>query len=216
MPVQENLFFAMIETIKHLKLRSGEELRKLSSIVMAPTANASYIINGKTIESALGMLPMNTNTFSKSRRDNISNLNFLYQDVSMAFCDEKSMVGSSKFTRINFQLQDIKGSNEFMGGISFVAVGDLRQLPPVREGYVYQKNSLDGRPKLAPSHWDENFKIFYLTEKMRSQKDPVFSLLCDRIGNGTYTEDDIDYLKFVSKILIVKTIMKTSKLEEFL
>jgi hypothetical protein len=30
---------------------------------------------------------------------------------------------------------------------------------------------------------------------MRSQKDPVFLLLCDRIGNGTYTEDDLNFLK---------------------
>ena len=29
---------------------------------------------------------------------------------------------------------------------------------------------------------------------MRSQKDPEFSAMCDRIGNGTYNEDDIDFL----------------------
>ena len=82
------------------------------------------------------------------------------------------MVGSSKFTRINFQLQDIKGNRDFMGGLSFIAVGDFHQLPPVLEQYAYENNNLDGRPKIAPSHWDENFKIFYLTEKMRSLKDP--------------------------------------------
>jgi hypothetical protein len=47
----------MIEILKHLKLKSGDDLNKPSSIVMAPTANAAYIIKGKTIESALGMLP---------------------------------------------------------------------------------------------------------------------------------------------------------------
>ena len=105
------------------------------------------------------------------------------------------MVGSSKFTRVNFQLQDIKGSNDFMGGLSFIAVGDFRQLPPVRDSYVYEKNHLDGRPSLSPSHWDDNFKIYYLSDKMRNQKDPVFANLCDRVGNGTFTEDDVSYLK---------------------
>ena len=104
------------------------------------------------------------------------------------------MVGSSKFTRMHFQLQDITGKNEFMGGLSFIAVGDFRQLPPVRDSYVYEKNHLDGRPRISPSHWDDNFKIFYLSDKMRNQKDPMFASLCDRVGNGTFTKDDISYL----------------------
>ena len=186
---------AIIEAIKYLKTSSGDELRMPKCIVMAPTANASYIINGKTIESALQMLPKNPKSFVKSNREKVSNLTFLYQDVTIAFLDEISMVGSSKFTKINFQLQDIMGNSSFMGGLSFIAAGDFRQLPPIRDGYVYQGNSLDGRPKIAPSHWDEHFRIFYLTEKMRSQKDPEFSSLCDRIGNGTYTEEDIKFLQ---------------------
>ena len=189
----------IIEAIKYLKLSPGDDLKMPKCIVMAPTANASYIINGKTIESALRMHPKNTNRFVKSNREQISNLTFLYQDVTMAFCDEISMVGSSKFTKMNFQLQDIMGCNQFMGGLSFIAVGDFRQLPPVRDGYIFQNNSLDGRPRIAPSHWDEHFRIYYLTEKMRSQKDPQFSAMCDRIGNGTFTNEDILFLQ--SRIL---------------
>jgi hypothetical protein len=67
----------MIEILKHLKLKSGDDLNKPSSIVMAPTANASYIIKGKTIESALGMLPRQRNSFVKVRKDKVSNLTFL-------------------------------------------------------------------------------------------------------------------------------------------
>ena len=58
---------------------------------------------------------------------------------------------------------------------------------------------MDGRPDFAPSHWNENFKIFYLTQKLRSQKDPVFSSLCDRVGTGDVTKDDEEFLK--SRIL---------------
>ena len=185
----------MIEILKHLKLKSGDELNKPSAIVMAPTANASYIIKGKTIESALGMLPRKRNSFVKVNKNKISNLTFMYEDVSTVFCDEISMVGSCKFTKIHFQLQDIRGDNRFMGGLNFIAVGDFRQLPPVLDSYVYDNNNLDGRPAISPSHWDENFRIFYLDEKMRSQKDPQFSDICDRVGNGTYDENDLNYLK---------------------
>ena len=115
----------MLEIVKYLRMKSGAELNKPASIVMAPTANTAYIIKGKTIESALGMFPRQRNAFSKVHRGKLSNLTFLYEDVAVAFCDEISMVGSSKFTKMNFQLQDIMGNNSFMGGLDFVAVGDF-------------------------------------------------------------------------------------------
>ena len=68
------------------------------------------------------------------------------------------------------------------------------QLPPIYDQIVMDNNHLDGRPDCAPSHWNENFRIFYLTEKMRSQKDPYFSELCDRVGRGNLTKSDEDYL----------------------
>ena len=67
-------------------------------------------------------------------------------------------------------------------------------MPPIYDNLVTDNNHLDGRPDCAPSHWKENFKIYYLTEKMRSQKDPVFSSICDRVGRGKLTEDDEIYL----------------------
>ena len=64
---------------------------------------------------------------------------------------------------------------------------------------VTERNNLDGRPDCAPSHWNENFEIYYLTEKMRSRADPYFSDLCDRVARGKITEEDIGYLN--SRIL---------------
>ena len=68
-------------------------------------------------------------------------------------------------------------------------IGDFRQLPPVRDQFIYEKNHLDGRPTISSSHWDDNFKIHYLSDKMRNQKDPIFASLCERVGNGTYTQN---------------------------
>ena len=33
--------------------------------------------------------------------------------------------------------------------------------------FVFKKSLADGRLRLAPGHWNENFEIAYLTEKMR-------------------------------------------------
>ena len=73
--------------------------------------------------------------------------------------------------------------------------GDLWQLPPIRDNLVTDHSNLDGRPKCAPSQWQENFKIFYLTEKMRNQTDPRFAATCDRVKIGRLNEEDIDFFK---------------------
>ena len=69
------------------------------------------------------------------------------------------------------------------------------QLPPVKDSYIFSHTKLDQRPQCAPSHWDENFKIYYLTEKMRSKGDEKFGDVCDRIGRGTITASDELFLK---------------------
>ena len=74
-------------------------------------------------------------------------------------------------------------------------LGDLWQLPPVHDQMVTENNHIDGRPSCAPSHWNENFQVFYLTEKMRSQKDPEFSSLCDRVARGKITDEDEKFLE---------------------
>ena len=188
----------LIEAIKHIKIKAGDQLKKPPVIVMAPTANAAYIIGGRTIDSVLGFNPVDPNHYTQTDAGRLAMMKFQYEDVKVIFCDEISMVGSMKLAKINYRFQDIvEGSNkqEFMGGISFVASGDLWQLPPIYDSMVTDKNNLDGRPDCAPSHWNENFEIYYLTEKMRSQKDPYFSDLCDRVGKGKITDKDEEYLR---------------------
>ena len=60
---------------------------------------------------------------------------------------------------------------------------------------VTDRNHLDGRPDCAPSHWNENFEIFYLTEKMRSLKDQKFSSICDQVARGCINSDVENFLK---------------------
>ena len=68
-------------------------------------------------------------------------------------------------------------------------------MPPVYDSMITDSCHLDGRPDSAPSHWKQNFKIYYLTEKMRSQDDPYFSNLCDRVGTDRITDEDEKYLR---------------------
>ena len=195
---KSHLLKLLIYAIRQLKIKSGQDLDKPSVIVMAPTANAAFLIKGKTIESALSINMSKYNTFSKRSADSVSQLAFEYEDVAAVICDEISMVGTNKLAAINYQMQALASGpqkNMFMGGKSFIAAGDLRQLPPVQDSFIFEKSNLDGRSSVAPCHWDENFKIYYLTQKMRCPDDIAFAELCDRVGTNTITQEDENFLK---------------------
>ena len=150
-------------------MSSGDEVTKSKVIVMAPTANAAYIVKGKTIESALGINPKSFNNYIKPSEERQSNLKFVYEDVTTVFCDEISMVGANKLAKINYQLQSLSDGvrkREFMASRNFLASGDLKQLPPIHDQFITEKARIDMRPLCATSYWDQYFRIYYLTEKM--------------------------------------------------
>ena len=66
-------------------------------------------------------------------------------------------------------------------------------MPPVFDNMVTENSHLDGRPDIATSPWNQHFRIYYLTEKMRSAKDPFFSALSDRVKVGRLVEGDTEY-----------------------
>ena len=123
---KSHLVRLLIEAVKIIKIKAGDELRKPPVVVMAPTANAAFLISGKTVDSALGFFPMQNNRYSQAQPGKMATMKFQYEEAKVIFCDEISMVGSMKLAKINYRLQDLADGSEkhnFMGGISFVAPG---------------------------------------------------------------------------------------------
>ena len=60
------------------------------------------------------------------------------------------MIGNNFFRLIDRQLQTILQSNKPFGGISVIAVGDLFQLPPAQDRWIFEDLKQSCGP-LAPS-----------------------------------------------------------------
>ena len=110
------------------------------------------------------------------------------------------MVGSNMFTvQINNRLKDIKGSKEDFGGVSMgvsiIGIGDLFQLPPVFDGYIFNDIQNSEYSILVPNLWKKYFKMFELDEIMRQRESKVFAEILNRLREGKQTEDDIMKIK---------------------
>ena len=110
---------------------------------MAPTANAAHIIGGKTIDSVLGFLPADSKKYIRASEAKMATMKHNFEDVSILFTDEISMVGASKLLKINYRLQDLADGDRrklYMGGISFVASGIFFFFPFHRIEYIHLKS----------------------------------------------------------------------------
>ena len=86
------------------------------------------------------------------------------------------MVGNTMFNvQINNRLKDIKGSKEAFGGVSIIALGDLFQLEPVMDSYVFKDMKMLEYGALAPNLWQELFTMFELDEIMRQRDSKEFA-----------------------------------------
>ena len=112
--------------------------------------------------------------------------------IKLIFVDEISMVGNSMFQiKLNNRLKDIKGCREDFGGVSIIAIGDLFQLEPVMDEYIFKDLRNLDYAVLAPSLWHKHFKMFELNEIMWQRDSKLFAELLNRLHEGIHTPDDI-------------------------
>lgn len=118
-----------------------------------------------------------------------------YHYIKVIFIDEISMVGSGMFNFINLRLQGIRGCTKPFGGISVVAVGDLFQLKPVMDSWIF-KQRCDGLQVLGTNLWKDLFSFYELEKLMRQRDDLEFAQLLNRLREGNHLiQEDIDKLK---------------------
>ena len=186
---------------RYLNSIPGENPDEVKVVKVAPTGKAAFNINGNTLHSAF-KIPANRGfQYCTLDADRLNTIRTQLRKLKVIFIDEVSMVGSGMFNFLNLRLQQIMASNKPFGGVSVIAVGDLFQLKPVFDNWIFD-NTNHGFGDLATNIWNEYFTLFELTEIMRQRDDKKFAELLNRLREGNHTQNDIDMLK--ERILRIK------------
>ena len=182
--------------VKCLNRNAGDDFHQIKVLLIAPTGKAAFNIQGSTIHSAM-TVPANRSLRSYQKLDS-SRLNSIRNklgSLKLIFIDEISMVGNSMFNlQLNKRLQEIKGVDDDFGGVSVIAVGDLFQLEPVFDGYVFEALK-DSYCALATNLWRKHFTMYELCQIMRQRDSRLFAEILNRLREGKHTEEDIRTLK---------------------
>lgn len=97
--------------------------------------------------------------------------------------------------QINNRPRDIKGSSLPFGGVSIITIGDLFQLTPVMDSYVFKETQNLEYSILALKLWQELFTMFEIDEIMRQRDCKLFAEMLNRLREGKQTPQDIIKLK---------------------
>ena len=115
----------------------------------------------------------------------------LFAGVEYLIIDEISMVSHNMLSRISARLNQIKSGGlsppgMTFGGISVIVIGDLYQLAPVLDKYVFADSGVAGAPL-----WQQ-FTLNELTANVRQSSDPTWSALLERIRVGDTSQSSRD------------------------
>nr|XP_058946351.1 uncharacterized protein LOC131774356 [Pocillopora verrucosa] len=183
--------------LKYYNSRAGEDFNDVKILLVAPTGKAAFGIQGNTIHSTLAIpASQSLKIYKPLDSSRLNTLRCKLRAVKLIFLDEISMVGNTMFNvQINNRLKDIMGSKEPFGGVSMIALGDLFQLEPVMDGYVFKDMNNSEYRALAPNLWQELYTMFELEEIMRQRESKEFAQLLNRLREGNHTPEDIAKLK---------------------
>lgn len=173
--------------------QAGNDHEKAPVVVMAPTGTAAFNVKGMTIHSALAIPP--NKEFANYQAlccDRINSMRVAWAEVKLIIIDEISMVGNRMLMYIDLRLRQIFNCNKPFGGRYVLVFGDLLQLRPVLDGWVFDRLP-DALQHLAGNIW-ANFTLYELTEVMR-QRDAQLIARLQRLRVNQLSKDDIAWVQ---------------------
>ena len=157
-------------------------------LIAAPTGTAAFKVRGITVHMAFhlqtegsGLNKLSEQTLKKMREE------FKYTKVCII--DEVSMLSAKMLHYVDARLKQVFDSDEIFGGLSIILVGDFKQLPPIKERYVFEEPRNDPYALIATRAlgcnylWSQ-FKIFELSEIMRQRGDRELAQTLNRLGES--------------------------------
>ncbi|CAC5420340.1 unnamed protein product [Mytilus coruscus] len=180
--------------IRILNMTPGSNPDELKVLLCAPTGKAAHNIGGNTLHSTFCIPVSRGFSYKPLAMEQLNTYRLKYKYLKVVIIDEISMVGCRMFNFVNCRLQEIMGNNQQFGGISIIAVGDLYQLKPVMDSWIFQ-NTATEYGYLAANLWQDNFTLYELKTIMRQKEDSQFAALLNRLREGHHTCSDIETLK---------------------
>ena len=191
------LVHVITEYLKRVLKYPNQMISQPSVLVTASTGKAATCVNGTTLHSAFHLPIKNAyNQFGyvKPSDKTLHEMRNKYKYLKVLLIDEISMTGRDTFKYLDLTLQYIMQNSLQFGGVSLMVIGDLLQLPPVKQPGIFMNVRKGTYEAFHESLW-KKFELHELTEIVRQSSDPEFAKMLSRIREGKQNYDDLKEIK---------------------
>ncbi|KAK3931895.1 ATP-dependent DNA helicase [Frankliniella fusca] len=171
----------------------NKELGRNSYLLATPTGVTAVLINGKTLHSIF-KLPRKTSEYTSLKGERARDMTNVMKEVKCLILDEFSMIGCSTLAMINKRCKEALGSNDDFGGLIVIMLGDIKQLPPVKDSPFYSKNQkslMSKEGKVLINNFD---KVYILQKSHRQADDDEYLRVIDNVSELHVSQSDYKYL----------------------
>lgn len=153
------------------------------------SGKAAFNIRGLTLHTTF-RLPLNGSELKKLDADSLNAFVCKYYYLKLVIIDEISMVECRMLSHIESRLREFKKCESPFGGIDVIVFGDLNQLRPIFDGWIFEPVNDTGLSIIAGTTLWRQFRFHELTEIMRQKEDAAFANALNRLATGQSTEND--------------------------
>lgn len=119
-----------------------------------------------------------------------------FRECRFLIVDEMSLVGRTILKKLDSRCRQIKSSNHLpFGGMFFILLGDMKQLPPVNDRPLYG-NGYNNQYSDEGQNLFKNIEssIILTTSHRQNENQVAFRQLLDRLSDGEFTLEDFRLL----------------------
>jgi len=174
----------LLEIISRIKHKLGAVGEKMLAVTAMTGAAAIHLTNGQTVHKFAGIKTGDGSAEELYTMVSKNYFNLLrWRTTRVLIIDEISMMGGGLFDKLNHIGKKIRRNDSPFGGIQIIICGDLLQLPPIKDKWVFESES-----------WDSiGFTMFNLTISRRYSDNNYFEFLM-RARLNKLTPADINLL----------------------
>ena len=178
--------------------------------VVAFTGKAANLVGGCTLHNLLMLNPNSTSMGKNLEGGALRQLQDRFSAIDFLITDEYSQIGCKMLALIDRRLRQAKNCPDlFFGGISVVLVGDPKQLPPIGDSVLFNKDTLSKDDEvfqgLAAYHAFTNVILLVQNNRVNSPGEEIFRQLLSRLRDGKSSIADWEVLSTRIKGIAVDT-----------
>ena len=171
------------------KLKEYCDFSHIDVAVTAMTGCAAYLIHGNTLHSwsgiGLGKSPISSIVKKIRTRPY---LRTRWKNVKVLIIDEISMLDKELFEKLDDIAQNIRGNMLPWGGIQLCFFGDMCQLPPCNNKFIFESE-----------RWNSIIKNIVQLNEIKRQENKEFSQCLTEMRLGKISQKSKDILKHCSE-----------------